>query len=115
MHNYKNLEVWNMSIDLSISIYTITSSFPSKEQYGLTSQINRSAVSIPSNIAEGCGRRTRNDFKHFLSIALGSSFELETQLIIANKIGLINEKEMESVQTKLISIQKMLFALQKSQ
>ncbi|MGB3776310.1 MAG: four helix bundle protein [Leeuwenhoekiella sp.] len=83
MNYFKELKVWQKSVELVSQIYSSTKSFPKNKIYGLTSQIRRSAVSIPSNIAEGCGRKTSKDFKNFLSIALGSAFELETQLLIA--------------------------------
>jgi four helix bundle protein len=80
-HNYRELKVWQKAIDLVIKVYKLTNQFPTTEKYGLVSQINRAVVSIPSNIAEGCSRISNKDFQHFLSMALGSAFELETQLI----------------------------------
>ena len=85
MNYFKELKVWQKAIDLVTEIYTKSQEFPKEELYGLTSQIRRSAVSIPSNIAKGCGRKTNKDFANFLGISLGSAFELETQLIIAKK------------------------------
>jgi len=84
MHNLQELKIWQKAINLSIGVYEITSNFPKEEKYGLISQIRRSAVSIPSNIAEGAGRNSNKEFVHFLSIANGSAFELQTQLIISN-------------------------------
>lgn len=89
MHNIKELKIWNRAIDLTVEVYRATDNFPKQEMYGLTSQIRRSAVSIPSNIAEGAGRNSDNEFKHFLGIASGSSYELQTQLIISNRLNLI--------------------------
>lgn len=86
MKNFKNLKVWQNGIELVVDVYKRLESFPKEEIYGLTGQIKRSSVSIPSNIAEGSGRGSNKDFNRFLDIALGSSFELETQLIIANKL-----------------------------
>ncbi|WP_370003901.1 four helix bundle protein, partial [Winogradskyella sp.] len=83
-HNYKNLKVWSLGIEIVDDVFKLTYSFPKEERFGLGSQINRCSVSIPSNIAEGSAR-TDKSFSHFIDIALGSSFELETQLIIANK------------------------------
>lgn len=80
MNKYKDLIVWQHAINLAASVYQITESFPSKETYGLVSQINRSAVSVASNIAEGAGRNSFKEFDQFLGIALGSLYELETQL-----------------------------------
>lgn len=83
MHNFKELNCWKEAKDFSVIVYKIAAKFPSSEIYGITSQIKRAAVSIPSNIAEGAGRNTNKDFSRFISIALGSAFELETQFIIA--------------------------------
>jgi len=90
IRNHKDLEVWKKSIDLVGNIYNITDSFPNKEIYGLTNQIRRAAVSIPSNIAEGAARNSKKEFIQFLYFALGSLAELETQIIIANKLEYIN-------------------------
>ena len=114
MHNFKELKVWKSGIELTKVIFQITRSFPSEERYGLTSQIIRSAISIPSNIAEGCGRISNKDFKHFLTIALGSSFELETQIIIAKEFKYITEEELNNISAQIIEIQKMIYGLQKS-
>lgn len=114
MHFFKDLEVWKISMDLIVNIYDVTDTFPAKEQFGLTSQINRCAVSISANIAEGCGRSTVNDFNHFLDISLGSSFELETLLIAAQRIKYIKEEKTTTIMQSIHSIQKMLYALRKS-
>jgi four helix bundle protein len=111
MHFFKDLIVWQKAMALTVKIYTITNTFPPKEQFGLISQINRSAVSIPVNIAEGCGRHTDKDFKHYLSIALGSGFELETLLIIANKVTHLDAMTFQNLSGELQEIQKMLVAL----
>ena len=89
MNNFKQLKVWQKAVELTTEIYKQTKSFPAQEQFGIISQITRSVVSIPSNIAEGAGRTTLKDFNHFLSIALGSSFETETLLIISNNLGYV--------------------------
>lgn len=114
MHRYKELNVWQKAIDLAVDVYGITDSFPQKERFGLISQINRSVVSIPSNIAEGAGRNTKKDFDHFLSIALGSSFELETQLLISNRRKYIEAIAFQKLQTDLEHIQNMLAKLKQS-
>lgn len=114
MHNYKELKVWQKSIDLTIELYEVLSGFPADERFGLISQIKRSSVSIPSNIAEGAGRSSGKEFKHFLSISLGSSFEIETQIIVANKLGLLDDNKMESITNKISEIQKMIFNLERS-
>ena len=89
--SYRSLVVWQKSFDLSFAIYCLTKDFPDEERYGLTSQMRRSAVSIPSNIAEGYGRGTKVSFHQFLRIAYGSATELETQLLLAGKLGYCGE------------------------
>ena len=89
--SHKDLIVWQKSIDLVEKIYNITRSFPKDELYGITSQIKRAAISIPSNIAEGSGRRSSKEFIQFLYISLGSAAELETQLIISKRLGFVND------------------------
>jgi four helix bundle protein len=108
MHNYKNLIVWKKSVELSINLYKITSTFPSKEQFGLIGQICRAGVSIPSNIAEGSKRSTKKDFRSFLHIAHGSGAELETQLYIARRLSYIKEKDYTTLTSQLTEIMKML-------
>ena len=95
-------------------MYLMTIKFPDREKYGLISQINRCAVSIPSNIAEGAGRNTSKEFNQFLGIAVGSLFELETQLIISMEIGLISKSELQSISVEIESIIKMIAGLKKS-
>lgn len=109
--SYKDLLVWQRSIDLAIKIYTITEKFPRSEMYGLTSQIRRCGVSIPSNIAEGRSRGTRKDFAHFLRIALGSSAELETQIEISKKLKLMIDSEYTQITTETTEIGMMLRAI----
>jgi four helix bundle protein len=90
MHNIQDLKIWHKAIDLCVHIYELSANFPKDERFGLTSQIRRSAVSIPSNIAEGAGRNIKGEFNQFLGIANGSAYELQTQMIIAQKLGLFN-------------------------
>lgn len=112
MNNYKDLLVWQKSIDCTIYVYSILKSFPKEEIYSLTSQIKRSLISIPSNIAEGAGRNSKKEFNQFLSIALASSFELETQLIIALKLNYIENdeclKELNHIQNMIAKLKKSL-------
>jgi len=108
------LDVWKKSIELVASIYKITSSFPKEELYGLTSQIRRAAVSLPSNIAEGAARNHVNEFRQFLYIALASGAELETQLIIAKMLGFITDEKSQELINELNSISRMLQGLIKS-
>ena len=111
MHNYRELKVWQKARVLVKSVYQITNNLPKEEAFGLTSQMRRAVVSIPSNIAEGAGRATDKDFNRFLDIAYGSCFELETQLILCVDLKYISEVEFEPVQIKIQEIQKMIFAL----
>lgn len=93
MHNFRKLDIWIDSIEMVKAIYKMTASFPKEEAYGLSSQIQRAAVSVPSNIAEGSGKGSNKDFGRFLSIAIGSLFEVETQLVIANQIGYLDDTQ----------------------
>ncbi|MFC2151483.1 four helix bundle protein [Bacteroidota bacterium] len=111
MKDFKKLNVWQKSIDLVASIYNISKDFPTEEKYGLTGQVTRSAVSIPSNIAEGSSRQSEKDYFRFLEIALGSAFELETQLIIIEKLDFINSTDIIRLIDEVKSIQKMLSGL----
>lgn len=114
MKTHKDLDVWKRSIELVASIYKITSSFPREELYGLTSQIRRSAVSLPSNIAEGAARNHVNEFRQFLYISLASGAEMETQLIISKMLGYITDKESQELINELNSISRMIQGLIKS-
>jgi four helix bundle protein len=93
---FRDLLVWQRAMDLTQLVYGLTEAFPRSELYGLTSQMRRSAVSIPSNIAEGAGRSTKRDFAHFIVIARGSNYELETQILIAERLGYINQQLCET-------------------
>ena len=112
MHNFKKLKVWNNSVDLAVEIYQLTKDFPNDEKFGLISQMRRAAVSISSNIAEGTARRTSKDFNSFLAIAVGSAFELETQLIISSKLEYIKSEKYNLVHEYLEEIQRMIVGLQ---
>lgn len=112
MHNLKELKVWQKAMDLSVEVYKATSKFPKEEIYGLTSQIKRSAISIPSNISEGAGRNSNKEFIHFLGIANGSCYELQTQLIISNKLELISNEILDSLLKPIEEIQKMTYTFQ---
>ena len=111
MRNFRNLEIWTRGIELVKEIYKLTSTFPSNEKFGLISQMQRASVSIPSNIAEGCSRNSDVEFKRFLEIAIGSSFELETQIIIANELNLINPIETKETIIIINTLQKQINAL----
>ncbi len=109
---HKDLEVYKLSLDLVEDIYKITKSFPSSENFGLTSQLRRAAVSVPSNISEGSSRGSTKDFIRFLNIASGSLAEIETQLVIAERIGYITFAE--ALQNRITTIRKMLYRLKQS-
>lgn len=111
-HNFKELKVWQKARSLVKEVYKITLDFLNVEKYGLVSQIRRSAVSIPSNIAEGSAKNSVKDFIRFLEIALGSSYELETQPIIAIDLSCLQEKDTEMLLIELVEIQKMIYGLQ---
>ena len=114
MHNFKELKVWNKSVDLAVATYRITKSFPSEEKFGLIAQINRSAVSVAANIAEGAGRNSHGEFNQFLGIATGSLYELETLLIITERIGILSNQEFQSASSQVEEITKMISGLKKS-
>jgi len=97
MRNFRKLKIWEQGIVIVKEIYKIAQKLPADEKFGLKSQITRAAVSIPSNIAEGCSRNSEIEFKRFLEIAMGSLFEVETQLIIVQELNLINPEELKDI------------------
>ena len=108
LNSYKELTVWRKSIDLILEIYRLTDNFPRSELYGLTSQMRRAAVSIPSNIAEGYSRRHRQEYIQFIKVAFGSGAELETQIIIAKRLGFTSGFKVEGAENLLSEVMKML-------
>jgi four helix bundle protein len=108
---HKKLDVWKLSIELVKRIYRMTSSFPKQEAFGLTSQIRRSAVSIPSNIAEGAARQTNRELVNFLHVSQGSLSELDTQLDIAYELKYISEEDQQDLDNMMVRIDKMLSRL----
>lgn len=108
MRDFRQYSVWQKAIDFTTEIYKITSSYPSSEKYGLTNQLQRAAVSIASNIAEGASRTSEKDFAHFLEISLGSSFEVETQLLISKNLNYISEAQHSAIIKELDILQKQL-------
>ena len=106
MHNYNNLQIWQEAMDLVEEIYKLTASFPIEEKFGMVSQMTRAAVSIPSNIAEGAGRNSDKDFAHFISIAIGSLYELNTQIVLSERLGYINQSQSQELQKKLDNLQR---------
>ena len=113
MHNFKELKVWQKSIDLAVEVYKAMSLLPNDERFGLISQMKRCSISIPSNIAEGAGRGTKAQFKYFLTISQGSAFELETQVIISNRLGLLDDPLTIDLIEKTTEVQKMIYALER--
>lgn len=107
MHNFRNLQIWKDAMDLAQEVYEATATIPTKETYGIVSQMTRAAVSIPSNIAEGSGR-SEKDFAHFLSIALGSLYELNTQIMLSERIGYMDNKQSVALQNKADKLQMMI-------
>ena len=114
LKNYKELKVWQKAYKLCLEIYRITTKFPKEEKYGITSQIRRSVVSIPSNIAEGYGRKTTMDYVRMLYISYGSVCELETQILLAGDLGFIEKVELDTLNKDIAEIERMLKALIKS-
>ena len=110
-HNFRELKIWHESMKIVKSVYSLTSNLPSDERFGLVSQINRCSISIPSNIAEGSGRTSNKEFIHFLNISISSSFELETQLILANDLF---NTDSEEIIEKINELQKMIVGFKKS-
>lgn len=107
-HNFKKMKIWEESISLVRMNYTLTKTFPDNEKFNLISQMNRCAVSIPSNIAEGSNKSTNKHFKKFLENSLGSAFEWETQLIVARNEKYVLEEKFINLEEKILQIQKMI-------
>ena len=112
--SFKDLKVWQLAMRLVEAVYALTKNFPREEAYGLTSQMRRAAISIPSNIAEGHTRRGANDYKQFVSIALGSAAELETQVMLSCNLGYTEKSQTDSVLLSINEIRQMLQGLRRS-
>jgi four helix bundle protein len=110
MHNFRQLRIWIDSVELSRDIYLLTQKFSNEHKFGIASQLYRAAVSIPSNIAEGSARKSEKDFGHFLSMSLGSAFELETQLIIAEQCNLASNENFQNLLIRVQALQKQIKA-----
>jgi len=113
VHNFRELAVWKKAQLLTKDVYKLSANFPDIEKFGLTSQIRRSTISIPSNIAEGSSRNSSKDFVRFLRIALGSAFELETQLLLSIDLDFTSEEEVNPINDRIQEIQKMLIGLER--
>lgn len=107
-HNFKNLKVWQKAVDFAVIVYELTKFFPYEERFGIISQLRRSSVSTPSNIAEGTARNSSKSFSNCLDISLGESFELETQGIIANRVGILDQENFNLFTEQLSEVQKMI-------
>lgn len=107
MHDFKKLMVWQESMDLVVSAYQVLRQFPQEEIYGLSSQIRRCSVSIPSNIAENAGRDHNNDFKRFITYSIGSSNELETQFLLAKRLNYLEDKNYRILNEQILKVQRM--------
>ncbi len=114
IESYRSLLVWQKAVDFAVLIYRLTAAFPKQEVYGIVSQMQRAVVSIPSNIAEGKERQSDRDFARFITIALGSLAELETQLLIAQRLGYLNESDGQEATMQADEIGKMLRGLHKT-
>ena len=111
IRSFRDLIVWDKSMELVKEVYRMTKSFPKEEIFGLTSQVRRAAVSIPSNIAEGHARLSRKEFQHFLGNARGSLAELQTQIIIGKELGFLSDKEMDDIIKKATDVARLLNGL----
>jgi len=111
---HKSLEAWKRSMSLVEDIYKLTVNFPSEEKFGLVSQMRRAAISVPSNIAEGAADRTKSQFSNYLSIAIGSLAELDTQIELSKNLELINEIAFEEISEKINSTKALVYGLRKS-
>ena len=113
MHNFRELSVWQRSMELVVMIYNATDLFPTKEKFGIINQLRRCSVSIPSNIAEGSGRDSEKEFRYFISISIGSLFELETQVLLSKKLQYLNNDKSLILIKEIREIQRMLIGLKK--
>lgn len=113
MHNFEKLKIWQKAMDIAVQVYEVSLLLPNDEKFNLIHQIKKCAVSIPSNIAEGSGRNHNNEFIQFLGIANGSTFELITQLLLAQRLNLIKEEIIQPIISQLVEVSNMNFAFQK--
>lgn len=114
VRNFKTLDIWKRSRTYVKTIYLTTAKFPGTEKFGLTSQLNRASISVPSNIAEGCGRKTEKDLSRFLDIAIGSTCEIETQIYLAYDLEFISNEAMDKLLDEITQIRKMIIGYQKT-
>ncbi|MDN3585145.1 four helix bundle protein [Pedobacter aquatilis] len=114
MHNFRQLQIWREGMVIAKATYLLINNMPSVEKFGLISQISRCGVSVPSNIAEGSSRSSNKEFAHFLSIALGSLFELETQILLSVDLGFLTSENVESLLSEIIQLQKKISTFKKT-
>lgn len=114
INTYRDLKVWQQSLSFAKDLHVLLSTFPAEERYGLTQQIRRAMVSVPSNIAEGYGRSSTKEYIRFISIAIGSLAELETQLMLAELFGYVDRKDIATFLSKINDLEKMLKSLRSS-
>jgi len=114
MKDFRQLKVWEKSHQLALAIYKVTAKFPKEELYGLTSQVRRASMSIPTNIAEGCGRNTDADFARFLQMAMGSTSETEYQLLLSLDLGFLNKEQYDKLNLDVTEVKRMLASLLKT-
>ena len=114
MRDFRKIQVWQKSHELTLRLYKVTSAFPREELYGLTSQIRRASASIPANIAEGCGRDTQTELARFVHIASGSASELDYHVLLAHDLGFIDESLCQELETAISEIKRMLHGFEKS-
>lgn len=114
MHNFRELKIWQRSMELGEAVYKILSAFPGEEKYGLVQQIKRCVVSIPSNISEGAGRSSNKQFRYFLEIAMGSCNEMMTQMDLSRRLGFVESKLSERIMDEIFQVYKMILAFYNS-
>jgi four helix bundle protein len=114
MHNYRELKIWQRSMDFVVKVYEVSAGFPKEERYGLTGQLRRCAVSVPSNISEGAGRGTNNQFKRFLEFSMGSINEAQTQIELAHRVNYLLKETYESLINEALQIYKMILSFYNS-
>ena len=113
MQDFHSLQIWQKSHELTLKVYEISKSFPKDEMFSLTSQVRRAAYSIPTNIAEGSGRKTKADFSHFLQMAIGSASELEYEILLAKDLHYIKEVQYNELKVEIVELRKMIINFQK--
>jgi four helix bundle protein len=114
VQSYRDLRVWNTAVELTLEVYRITELFPQSERFGLTAQLRRAAVSVPSNIAEGHARNTRGEYRQFLSIARGSAVEVEVQLLLAEQLGYVQSHVLIKARDDCDAISRMITKLKRA-